>query len=169
MTEKRMREWLIFKVFVPFVFLIIIWPITLLKSVSVAEAFHEAFAHCELLVFSALVFIEIGIEINYLNSRVRDGFNWWPDVARGMSLITIVLYGVLVTLVIGFSHEDTTSAALTVHGLPNDPYAHPHHNQLIWVSVFAFSMAIISVAMSVYAFCKVKHLEVERRVRQAKR
>lgn len=157
MVENRMREWLTWKVFGPFIFFLLIWPIYYVfhdpsKPTSLSHTFHHAFAHCELLIFSSLVFIEMAMEISYLKKEVREKFQGWLDVARLLALIPIFLYGVIVADVIR----------------NGDGGSENYHANLMLYSWLALSISVLAVSTSVYTFWKVKHLELAARARRAK-
>src|SRR5437764_248684 len=91
MREGRMREWFLWKVVLPFLFLLLMWPVYRL-AMHRADAYEKAFAHGELLIFSALVLIEIGIEMKYSDTSAE---NLWTDLARIAAIILIFMFGFL--------------------------------------------------------------------------
>ncbi|MDP9120402.1 MAG: hypothetical protein M3O15_03395 [Acidobacteriota bacterium] len=156
MSEKRMREWLASKVILPFIFLVLMWPVhSVLLKVSVWEAFHHAFSHCELLIFSALVFIEIAIEVGYMGRDVKEGIGWWQDLARIFAFVSVFLYGIIVADVIQSAEQ-------------NRKLIDPDHRKLTAYAAFACSFALFAVSASIFAFWRVKQIELASKARRAR-
>jgi hypothetical protein len=59
--QRHLMDWCIWKVLLPFLVLLVLWPIYRFVGQQ-PDAFNQAFEHGDLLIFAALLFIEVAIE-----------------------------------------------------------------------------------------------------------
>jgi len=62
LEQRHLLTWGMWKVLLPFVLLVIVWPIYRFVG-NQRDAFTEAFEHGDLLIFAALLFVEVAIEM----------------------------------------------------------------------------------------------------------
>jgi len=135
MSEIFMNQHLqticVWKVFVPFLLIILIYPIFMIV-VKVNHPFERAFAHGELLIFSALILIEAAVELK----RARLGYD---ELLRAGAMLTIFIFGFM-------KYE----AMQQERHLEADEMA--AINQLFAFSFFNCAVAALAIAVSVFAF-----------------
>lgn len=97
MIYKRFQDWQLWKVIVPLVALVIFYPVYLFKQHG--GAFLGAFAHNDLLLFSALLLIEVSVEANHIQHQLEHDSpdDWhvlieWP---RALGVLLLVFYAVM--------------------------------------------------------------------------
>jgi hypothetical protein len=129
--NQHLQTICIWKVAVPFLLLMIIYPIYILV-VNVQHPFERAFAHGELLIFSALVLIEAAIELK----RAKLGFD---ELLRGLALLAIFLFGFMKYQAIQQEPHLELGEADAIR-------------QLFAFSFFNCTVGITAVAASIYAF-----------------
>jgi len=129
--NQHLQTICIWKVVVPFLLLMFIYPIYIL-IVKVHYPFERAFAHGELLVFSALILIEAAVELK----RAQLGYD---EVLRGLALLVIFLFGFVKYQAMQQEPRLETGDAEAI-------------SQLFAFSFFNCTVAIFAVAASIYAF-----------------
>jgi hypothetical protein len=129
----------IWKVLVPFLFIIVIYPIFVFVANDVNHPFERAFAHGELLVFSALILIEAAVELR----RAKIGYD---EVLRALSLLPIMFYGFIKYKTMlqepKMEHEDIAAI-----------------KQLFLFSFFNCAVAVFAVTGSIYSFLQAVRSE----------
>jgi len=141
-VNQHLQTVCIWKVFVPFLLIILIYPVFLI-IVKDHHPFERAFAHGELLIFSALVLIEAAVELK----RARLGYD---ELLRAMAMITIFIFGfVKYSAMMQERHLET-----------NDMDA---INQLFAFSFFNCAVALFAIAVSIYAFLQAIRTETVER------
>ncbi|MEN3330001.1 MAG: hypothetical protein V7638_4808 [Acidobacteriota bacterium] len=128
--NQHMQTVCIWKIFVPFLLIILIYPIFTI-IVKVHHPFQRAFAHGELLIFSALILIEAAVELK----RARLGYD---ELLRGIAMIIIFLFGFMKYQAMQQEqHLETDLDAI---------------NQLFAFSFFNCTAAAFAITVSIYAF-----------------
>ncbi len=134
--EIRLLKWAIYKVAVPLLVMVIIWPIYGF-SLGIEHPFAKAFAHADLLIFSALILTEAAIEGEY--SHLKDWrFHLGRHIALGLALISLILFTV-VKIDVMRSEQSPDYYKMQVYGY------------LGWF------MAILSGLLSIYEYWKVSY------------
>jgi hypothetical protein len=149
MGEVFMNEHLqtvcIWKVFVPFLLIILIYPIFLI-IVKVHHPFERAFAHGELLIFSALILIEAAVELK----RARLGYD---ELLRALAMITIFIFGFMKYEALQQERHLETENLDAI-------------NQLFAFSFFNCAVAAFAIAVSIYSFLQAIRTENIERVEE---
>lgn len=149
---RHFFTWFLWKVLLPFLFLFGIWLAYLVKEVP--ESFATAFAHGEMLLFAAVLLMEMSFE----GEELRDPhcrFDLWFDLA----LPTFKLGALLVILLFGFFRYDVVTLSASVEcGVGNDNICHSL-SKLVAYAVFNVVVASTTVVIAIFA-C-VKHCEHE--------
>jgi hypothetical protein len=129
--NEHLQTICIWKVVVPFLLLMILFPVYIL-IVKVHYPFERAFAHGELLIFSALILIEAAVELK----RAQVGFD---ELLRGFALLAIFLFGFM-----------------KYQAIQQEPHLEKGEveaiSQMFAFSFFNCTVAIFAVAASMYAF-----------------
>ena len=140
--ERRLRDWLMWKVWFPFILILTTWPVGC--ALHHNEAFQRAFSHGEFLIFSGLVLLEAAIELRYVAGSDTDDF--WSQVAWFVAIVLIAAYGF-------------------VHMLATRTEDHPeYHHDLVYYAYFNCSVAIAALSVSIYSYYRVKVGSSERKL-----
>ena len=142
--EVRMVKWTVYKVIVPLVVILIIWPIYS-YALQTEHPFEKAFAHADLLIFSALILTEAVIEGEH--TLVRD---WRFQLGRHMALL-LAFVALILYVVVKFDvmrYEDS-----------------PNTNKMYVYSCVGWFMAVLSALISVYSFSKTSYQEATKELR----
>jgi hypothetical protein len=135
---KRFKDWERWKLMFPFVAILIIYPIS--KFIVTGDEVINAFGHGDLLLFSALVLIELSIETTHINRELdRSGSDKIDSLIENSRL-----FGVLFILIYG------SMKLLVGHGA---------HTQIprpkAWAfCAFSVSVTFLVVSFGVFAFWK---------------
>ena len=143
--ERRLREWLLWKVFLPFGFIAAMWPIGWLWYRD--HAYERAFAHGEFFIFAAIVFLEIALELKH--SIGADGDDLWVDVARIIAIFIIFFYG--------FIHLAAARAAQDA----------AFKDDLVYCASFSCAVALFALSVAFFAYWRAKGSVASRHVPQA--
>jgi hypothetical protein len=140
--NQHLQTICIWKIAIPFLLLVILFPIYIL-IVKVQFPFERAFAHGELLIFSALVLIEAAVELK----RAEVGFD---ELLRGFALLAIFLFGFM-----------------KYQAIQQEPHLEKGEveavSQMFAFSFFNCAVALFAVAASVYAFLQaVRHENIKK-------
>jgi hypothetical protein len=130
--DKRLREWLLWKVCLPFIFIAAMWPVGCAMRRS--DAYERAFAHGEFLIFGAFVLLEAALEMKH--SAPDD--DWWPDLARVAGIVVVFCYGFVYVLVVQAEEKPTFK------------------HDLVYYAYFSCSVAIAALSVSVYSYWRAK-------------
>jgi hypothetical protein len=135
---KRFKDWERWKLMFPFAAILIIYPIS--KLVGVGDELVNAFGHGDLLLFSALVLIELSIEATHINRELERAI---PDKMDSL-IENSRLFGALLILVYG------SMKLLVVHGKQSQI-----PQTKAW-AFCAFSLAVtfLVVSFGIFAFWK---------------
>jgi hypothetical protein len=132
----------VWKVFVPFLLIILIYPIFLIV-VKVHHPFERAFAHGELLIFSALILIEAAVELK----RAQLGYD---ELLRAGAMLTIFIFGFMKYEAMQQEpHLETDNALASAAAV----------SQLFAFSFFNCVVAMFAIAVSIYAFLQTIRTE----------
>ncbi|MGA9773441.1 MAG: hypothetical protein WBV94_30700 [Blastocatellia bacterium] len=146
---KRFRDWQRWKVLLPILMLFLFYPIYIFEEKELMGPFLSAFAHGDLLLFSALLLFEVSVEANHIQHELGESFSETLDNIierpRIFGIILIVVYGAM-KLAIG--HDNTTNS--------------PNFLRTAAYCVFCISVAILVVTYSIYAFWKTLEKVVEK-------
>jgi hypothetical protein len=134
-SDRRLRDWMMWKVWLPFVFIAAMWPIYRF-ALHRHDAFQQAFAHGEFLIFSALALLEAGLELKHAQRPDADDF--WPEVARFSAIFIVFSYG--------FVHM----AVVRAEASPE------FRHDLIYYACFSCSVAVAAIATSLLAYWRAK-------------
>lgn len=137
-VNQHLQTVCIWKVFVPFLLIILIYPVFLVFMKD-HHPFERAFAHGELLIFSALVLIEAAVELK----RARLGYD---ELLRAMAMITIFIFGFVKYSAVQQERQLDTNDLDAVQ-------------QLFAVSFFNCAVALFAIAVSIYAFLQAIRTE----------
>lgn len=122
----------------PFIAILIIYPIS--KFVGIGDELVNAFGHGDLLLFSALVLIELSIETTHINRELERAI---PDTIDSL-IENSRLFGALLILIYG------SMKLLVVHGQKSQvplPKA--------WAfCAFSLSVTFLVVSFGIFAFWK---------------
>jgi hypothetical protein len=147
---RHYYNWFLWKVLAPYGFLLVIWPAYSMRS-GMNAPFSAAFAHGELLVFAAVLLIEVSFEGEELRSAQDQPFEIWFDgvlpFLKFIALFIICLFGFLRYDVLTLTGQ-TGGAA--------DPQS---EWKLYAYALFNVAVATTTVATAVFA-C-IKHCEHE--------
>ncbi|HXM59842.1 MAG TPA: hypothetical protein VN950_03230 [Terriglobales bacterium] len=153
---RHYYNWFLWKVLAPYGLLIVIWFAYSMRR-DVNSPFTSAFAHGELLVFAAVLLIEVSFEGEELRWAQENPFSVWFDgvlpFLKFIALFVICLFGF-------FRYDVVTLSGQT--GSNSDPYA---EGRLLAYAVF--NLAVASTAVVVAIFACIKHCEHELRSRLA--
>lgn len=134
-ADRRLRDWLMWKVWLPFIFIAVMWPVGVAMHRS--DAYQRAFAHGEFLIFGAFVLLEAALEMKHSSPPGEDDF--WAEAARVAAIVIVLCYGVVNVLV-----------AQAEEGQP------PHKHDLVYYACFSCSVAVVALAVSVFSYWRVK-------------
>ncbi len=138
---KRFRDWQRWKVFLPVLMLFLFYPIYMFKEKEMIGPFLSAFAHGDLLLFSALLLFEVSVEANHILHELGESYSDSMDKiiegARISGIVLIVVYGAM-KLTIG--HDNTVNS--------------PDFLRTATYCCFSISVVTLVVIYSIYAFWK---------------
>jgi hypothetical protein len=136
-VNQHLQTICVWKVFVPFLLIILIYPIFLIV-VRVHHPFERAFAHGELLIFSALILIEAAVELK----RAQLGYD---ELLRAGAMLTIFIFGFMKYEAMQQEpHLETQNVAVAAAAV----------SQLFAFSFFNCVVAMFAIAVSIFAFLK---------------
>src|SRR5262249_16227392 len=101
---RHFYYWFVWKVAAPFAFLILIWFAYSWRD-DMPHPFGAAFAHGELLIFAAVLLIEVSFEGEELRGAPQERFDSWFDGA----LPILKLLALLIIFAFGFIRYDAVS------------------------------------------------------------
>lgn len=131
---KRIIDWLSWKVLLPLVLIVGFWP--LYSVLGMADPFPKACAPGELLIFSALILIEVAIE----GESLGEASLWLHSIRRLAILLGIIL-------VIPLAVFKLQAAQLEGAGQPGAA-------EKLWAySTFGCAVAAASIVFSFVTFC----------------
>lgn len=133
--QQHLTDWCIWKVVLPFLLLVLLWPIYKFVGVAGAghnDAFIQAFEHGDLLIFAALLFIEVGLESAEASGRLSLRQYILVQVSKGVAMVLL--------FVLGFIKYDVLTSATEQRRLAYS-----------WLS---FSVAFLAVGVSLWSFYK---------------
>ena len=139
-SEKRLREWILWKVWLPFIFIAAIWPVGC--AMGRADAYERAFAHGEFLIFGAFVLLEAALEIKH--SAVDD--DWWAEVARAAGMFVIFCYAIVYVLATVAEERGT------------------YRHGAVYYACFGCSVAVAALSITVYSYYRAKNNAVSRQL-----
>jgi hypothetical protein len=146
---RHFYNWFLWKVFAPFCLLAFIWFAYALKG-DIPQPFASAFAHGELLIFAAVLLIEVSIEGEEVRGVPDHQFDWWFDGAlpalRFLALVILFGFGFIRYQVLSLSLQADKSGS---------PAEEPIRNILF--AYAALNVAIAGTAVAVAAFSCFKH------------
>jgi len=141
--NQHLQTICIWKVFVPFLLIIVMYPIFLV-IVKIPHPFERAFAHGELLIFSSLILIEAAVELK----RSDLGYD---ELLRGFATITIFIFGFM-----------------KYQAMQQEPRLETENqdaiNQLFLFSFINCSVSAVAIAVSIYSFLMAIRAENTARV-----
>lgn len=136
---KRFQDWQRWKLSFPLFTLLVVYP--LYKFFGVGNELINAFSHGDLLLFSALVLIELSVEAAHVNKEVESGVsdpsNSLIENSRFFGLVLIFLYGVTKFMVQHQNNADSFALSKTLA-----------------YCAFSLSVTFLVVAFSIFAFWK---------------
>ena len=141
LAMKRFQEWRRWKLLLPLIMLLVFYPIYIF--VAAPSPFLNAFAHGDLLLFSALLLFEVSVEADHIQRELQqvhnsiDDLTEWPRVC---GIVLIVLYGSM-KLAVG-------------------PETHPSSKAIAYC-FFTISVMLLAVTYSYYAFWKTLETAVK--------
>jgi len=141
LAMRRFQEWRRWKLLLPLIMLLVFYPIYIF--VEVPSPFLNAFAHGDLLLFSALILFEVSVEADHIRRELQhvntslDDLAEWPRVC---GIVLIVLYGSM-KLAVG-PHAEVS-------------------NKTVAYCFFTISIMCIAVSYSYYAFWKTLETAVK--------
>jgi|SRR5688500_2527894 amino acid permease len=141
--NQHLQTICVWKIFVPFLLIILIYPIFLVV-VRVHHPFERAFAHGELLIFSALILIEAAVELK----RARLGYD---ELLRAGAMLTIFIFGFMKYEAIQQERHLETQNADAI-------------NQLFAFSFFNCAVATFAITVSIFAFLQAVRTENDDRI-----
>ncbi len=98
---KRFKDWERWKLMFPFLAILVIYPIS--KFVGTGDEVIGAFGHGDLLLFSAIVLIELSVETTHINKElgrtVSDATDSLIENSRLVGVLFILVYGSMKLLV----------------------------------------------------------------------
>jgi hypothetical protein len=96
-TVKRFKDWQRWKLWFPFVAILVVYPLS--KFFKVGDEFVSAFGHGDLLLFSALVLIELSVETTHISRECErdppDNIDSIIENSKFAGLILILIYGAM--------------------------------------------------------------------------
>lgn len=142
--EKRLREWLMWKVLLPFGFIAAMWPIGWLWHRN--HAYERAFAHGEFFIFAAIVFLEVALELKHSIANGDDDF--WVDAARIVAIFIIFFYG-FIHLAAARAEEQAA-----------------YKGDLVYCASFSCAVALFALSVAFFAYWRAKGGVASRQVPQ---
>ena len=146
---RHFYNWFLWKVAAPFLFLLLIWFAYALRG-DVGNPFSAAFAHGELLIFAAVLFIEVSFEGEEVRGAPDGLFNGWFDVV----LPALKLVAVMVIFAFAIVRYDVLSLTEGSR-IPID------QTQIAFklAAYAAMNLSIAVLALAVAGFSCFKHCE----------
>jgi hypothetical protein len=133
----RFSDWQRWKLKFPLFALVLIYPIY--KFFGAGEEFVRAFGHGDLLLFSALVLIELSVEVTHINHELRSDTPYklegLIENAKFFGLILIFIYGSMKFMM------DKQDTLIHVAALKARAFC-----------VFSLAVTFLSLAFSIFAF-----------------
>ena len=142
--DRRMLDWLFSRVFLPFLILMLMWPIYK-WFFDLQYPFERAFAHGDLLIFSALILLESATEAEYAP---------FQSVRMGIARRLAWLFAIACVLTFGFMKY---SVMLKEAQLPSNPES--VIGRMKAFSCLNCTIAIVSILFSAFAYWKNTDLE----------
>lgn len=140
-----MIKWSVYKVFIPLAVMLIVWPIYY-YALEVDHPFAKAFAHAELLIFSALLLTEAVIEGE--QTLVTD---WRFQLARHITLL-LAFVALILFVVVKFDVMRSEQS--------------PNPHKMYFYSCIGWGMALLSALISMYSFSKTAYEEATKELNQ---
>lgn len=134
LVMRRFQEWRRWKLLLPLIMLLVFYPIYVF--VEGPTPFLNAFAHGDLLLFSALLLFEVSVESDHIQRELEHNHNSLDDLTewpRVCGIVLIVLYGSM-KLAVGPQSEAS--------------------NKTVAYCFFTISVMLLAVTYSYYAFWK---------------
>ena len=156
---RHFYHWFVWKVAAPFCFLVLIWFAYSLRG-DMPDAFGAAFAHGELLVFAAVLLIEVSFEGEELRGLPPDRFDAWFDGA----LPVFKLLALLIICTFGFIRYDVVSMRAQLDSKVKDVCVVCLEQKLSAYAVLNMTIALASVTISFFSCFKHCEHELQRRL-----
>ena len=139
---RHFYNWFLWKVAAPFLFLLLIWFPYVLRGES--HPFAAAFAHGELLIFAAVLFIEVSFEGEEIRGAPDGSFSGWFDAflpaLRLMALMVIFIFGIVRYDVLALTDGSSTPSDQVDVAFKLAAYAAMN----VATAVLAFAVAVFS-------------------------
>lgn len=142
--DRRMLDWLFSRIFMPFLILMLMWPIYK-WFFDLPHSFERAFAHGDLLIFSALILLESAAEAEYAP---------YQSVRMGIARRCAWLFAIGCVLVFGFMKY---SVMLKEPQLAISPEA--VIGRMKAFACLNCTIAVVSILFSAFAYWKNVDLE----------
>jgi hypothetical protein len=136
---RRFKDWERWKLMFPFVAIVLVYFLS--KFGNLGDELVNAFGHGDLLLFSALVLIELSVETTHINQELEreapDKIDSLIENSRFFGMILIFVYGAMKLMVL--------------HGGKLNHIAPPKAKAF---SFFSLSLTFLVVSFSIFAFWK---------------
>jgi hypothetical protein len=158
---RHFYSWFVTKVAFPFICLGLIWFFYILLG-DLQTPFIAAFAHGELLVFAAVLLIELSFEGDELRGKPDREFHSWFD--KGLPVLKLMAF--ILICVFGFIKYDVTViSARLEHGHSGDLVL---EMKLRGYACLSLAIAVSCICISVYACFAYCNHELENRLEAIK-
>jgi len=138
---KRFRDWKRWKVLLPVLMLLLFYPIYIFKEKEIIGPFLSAFAHGDLLLFSALLLFEVSVEANHIQHELGESYSdALDDIIEGPKIFGIKLIVVYGAMKLAVGHDNAPDS--------------PNFIRTAAYCFFCISIATLVVTYSIFAFWK---------------
>lgn len=157
--DHHLQTICLWKVLFPLFLILIIYPLYAF-FLKIDHPFQRAFAHGDLLIFSALVMVEAAVELKEVKSR-------YDELLRFVAMATIVIFGIVKY---GAMLREPHLHQANVNGLTPEAAAatvRATEEAITDLSAFSFfncAVAAFAVAVSLYAFLHAVRSKNEKKV-----
>ena len=131
-------DWCIWKVFVPFLAVAILWP-TYWLIWGIRDPFTKAFEHGDLLIFAALLFVEAAIETNEARKQDSPISKWIVEIAKVAAMFMMVAFAAIKIQIVMSADK-------------------PDESKLLAYATFSVSAAILAIVVAMWSLYKVGSL-----------
>lgn len=146
-VDQHLQTICLWKVFFPLFLILIIYPLYAV-FLKIDHPFQRAFAHGDLLIFSALILVEAAIELKEAKSR-------YDEVLRFVAMVVMVVFGMVKYGAMLREPHLHQAAAGTLSPEAAATLGRAAHEAAVELNAFSFfncAVAACAVAASLYAF-----------------
>jgi hypothetical protein len=164
-ANHRLIDSIIWRVLLPITFVVLLWPIYK-YLVGLEHSFQLTFSHGELLICSAILLMEVIIELNYIDSKTTMLYTS-KSVALFFVILFIFAFGFLKYQAITAEHDMIKFEIVKTDMIQDEQGATLTLNKLTGFSCLNCSVAIISVIFGVCNFVAIRNKQMTTTLREA--